>query len=338
MLHITNGESAGDGIRHTGIAGEVLTWDDVLHEGPTPAGLSLEQMSKVRARFIAAYYTLPDEEVMRDFTHRDMVLARWRDHEEVVLWFEHDLYDQLQLIQLLDWFAQQEPGGTRLSLICIDSFPGFDHFMGLGQLTPAQLASLFDSRKQVTRAILKLGGEAWSAFCSPVPLAVEALSGKNTTALPFLERALLRHLQEYPALENGLSRTEKHILEIVVSGVRQPAEIFRAEQSIEENACMGDMTFWIYLAQLCGGSRPLLNRADGVQFSLAEREGYNEAFLGQMIVPTQDGEAVLDARADWIALRGGIDRWYGGVHLQGQDAAWRWNGEKKALVRKEVDK
>src|SRR5947209_11115587 len=104
MLHITNGESAGQLIQETGITGTLLTWDDVLHEGPTPADLSLGQMSEVRARFIANYYTLPFEEVMADFVRRDTALTHFHLHEEVVLWFEHDLYDQLQLLQLLNWF------------------------------------------------------------------------------------------------------------------------------------------------------------------------------------------------------------------------------------------
>src|SRR5690348_5685354 len=130
MLHITNGESAANGIQYAEITGAVLAWVDVLHEGPTPASLSLEQMSQVRARFIASFYALPFEEIMRDFIRRDTALARFRDHDEVVLWFEHDVYDQLQLMQLLDWFAHQDLGKTRLSLICVDSYPGVDRFYG----------------------------------------------------------------------------------------------------------------------------------------------------------------------------------------------------------------
>ena len=51
------------------------------------------------------------------FVERDEAIARSHNHEEVVLWFEHDLYDQLQLIQILDWFSHQDLGHTRLSLI-----------------------------------------------------------------------------------------------------------------------------------------------------------------------------------------------------------------------------
>jgi hypothetical protein len=54
MLHITNGDSAAEVIRRAGVQGDVLPWRDVLHEGPVPQGLSLEELLGVRARFIAA--------------------------------------------------------------------------------------------------------------------------------------------------------------------------------------------------------------------------------------------------------------------------------------------
>ncbi len=37
-LHVTNGESAGNTLRQTSLGGAVLPWQDVLHEGPVPAG------------------------------------------------------------------------------------------------------------------------------------------------------------------------------------------------------------------------------------------------------------------------------------------------------------
>ena len=37
LLHVTNGESAGNTLRQTALGGAVLPWQDVLHEGPVPA-------------------------------------------------------------------------------------------------------------------------------------------------------------------------------------------------------------------------------------------------------------------------------------------------------------
>ncbi|MEJ2177800.1 MAG: hypothetical protein P8Y12_07580, partial [Gammaproteobacteria bacterium] len=53
ILHITNGDSTVCLLRAAGIEGEYLPWRDVLHDGPVPGGITLEQLSKVRAKFIA---------------------------------------------------------------------------------------------------------------------------------------------------------------------------------------------------------------------------------------------------------------------------------------------
>ena len=85
MLHITNGDSVGETLRQTGLPGDILIWRDILHEGPTPAGLSLEQMSQLRAQFLADRAMGPYEEVLADFLSRDTTLAQFAAHREVIL-------------------------------------------------------------------------------------------------------------------------------------------------------------------------------------------------------------------------------------------------------------
>src|ERR1022692_1427853 len=118
MLHITNGESVS--LPHTGLPGQVICWNDILHDGPVPRGLPLQELSRIRARFIAEFFGMPLSDV--SFVERDEAIARFHNHEEVVLWFEHDLYDQLQLIQILDWFSHKDLVHTRLSFISVNSY------------------------------------------------------------------------------------------------------------------------------------------------------------------------------------------------------------------------
>jgi hypothetical protein len=323
MLHITNGESAAGSIRKTGLPGQVLAWNDVLHEGPAPADLSLDQLRTLRAGFIASQGWAGYGVVLEDFLHRDQVLEQFSVHSEVVLWFEHDLYDQLQLIQLLDWFAQRDHGNTTLSLICIGAFPGVANFHGLGELNPAQLRSLFPARTAITAEQLALGRAAWRAFCSPDPTTIEALLRQDTSALPFLHAALTRHLEQFPAVESGLSRTERQILQAIAAGKDTPAAIFRAEQAGEPAPFMGDSTLWSYLAALCDGNEPLLRREEGLPFALPEAFERHEDFLSQTLALTKRGQAVLAGQDD--RLQSGIDRWLGGVHLHGADVRWRWD-------------
>ena len=309
MLHITNGDSVS--ISGTSIGGDVVFWRDVLHEGPVPAALPLADLSSVRARFIASRGWASIEEAERGFVERDETLRSAADHHEVVLWFEHDLYDQLQLIQILDWFlTHRRP--HRLSLISLSKFPGMARFKGLGELSPPQLESLFPNRVRVTLAEMKVASEAWLAFRSPDPRDIEWTLTNTAPVLPYLNGAFTRHLEQFPSTTDGLSRTERQILEITSTGAGRFQDLFLCDQDREERVFMGDSTFAWYVDQLASGPEPLLDATNGYHL-------------------TRSGVAVMSGRSDAVALRG-IDRWLGGVHLEGADPAYRWDVRARKIV------
>jgi hypothetical protein len=334
MLHITNGDSTAISLRRSGIPGVFLAWRDVLHDGPVPARLSLQQLSEVRARFLADRAWSSYEDVLEEFRARDGILERFRNEHEVVLWFEHDLYDQLQLSQILDWLAEQERGKTILSLVAIDSFPKRASFRSLGELTPAQLSSLFPNRRPITTAMLTLAQAAWDAFGSPDPTKIERLLARDTAALPFLASALKRHLQEFPSVMSGISRTERQILEVLAAGRIRPVPLFVAAQRREEAPFLGDWSFWQYVYDLSQGPTPLVVREDGGAFVLptfSSNTARQTAFLEQELMLTEQGRSVLAGQRDWMQLHG-IDRWLGGVHLGGHEPAWRWDQTQERVV------
>lgn len=300
ILHITNGESVS--LRDAGLGGEVLTWQDVLHEGPVPSGLSLEQLRPVRARFLADLSGRPESEVLSGLERRDRALASFRESDEVVLWFEHDLYDQLQLIQILDWFARQERGVTQISLIDSDRY--------LGPMRPEELVALYPRRAQVTESHFELASRAWRAFCSPDPSLLARLARENTPALPHLSGALKRHVEQFPSAENGLSRTQQQILEIAASGVNQVEAIFCLDRDREERVFMSDLVFKQYVQGLAAARVPLLRTLD-----------VGTPFGARLVEVTAEGRRVLRNEADHIELNG-IDRWLGGTHLQ-EGRVWR---------------
>src|SRR5215467_13232037 len=150
MLHITNGDSVVGTFRQVRFPGVYLPWRDVLHDGPVPQTATLSELSDVRAQALAGFGAGNYEGIRADFAARDQALESSGKHEEIVLWFEHDLYDQLQLLQLLDWFGSH--GSAKLSLIQVNSYPGVKSFYGLGQLSGPQLARLFPARITVTPA------------------------------------------------------------------------------------------------------------------------------------------------------------------------------------------
>jgi hypothetical protein len=322
LLHVTNGSIAADRIQRSGVPGKVTLSADVLYEGPTPAGLSPERWRKVRARYLAECGYGGYEECLTHLTEWDRTVEEARSYDEVILWLEHDLFDQLQLIRLLDGFAARDLGLTKLSLICIGEFPGVVPFHGLGQLTPEQMGSLLTTRKPATKEQLVLARHAWRVFCAPEPVGLEVALRRDTSALPFLAGALQRHLEEFPSTRNGLPRTEHQALAALeaAGGTATFETLFRTVQQTEERPFLGDSSFLHRLVELSTDPRRLVR---------LEREGGGPR--AQRVTLTSTGQDVLAGRDDWVRIHG-IDRWLGGVHLHGREAQWRWDPDRGRLV------
>jgi len=302
MLHITNGESVIHSFAAAHIEGAYLSWLDVLYEGPVP-DLPHQALSDVRARAISAMGWGEEAGVRSAFAARDAALASFHDRNEIVLWFEHDLFDQLQLIQVLAWFSEQDvggAGGAPLSLVYIGSHE--------------QIPALLPGRRPITADQLSLGRAAWKAFCAPDPRAIMEVLSHDLSPLPFLAAALRRWLEEYPSTQNGLSRTEQQLLEAVASGKQDRGAVFLASQQREDSIFLGDSSAWLRLDRKTEGPAPALHRIAPEQYSL-----------------TPFGARLLAGEADWIRSSGGIDLWLGGVHLKGSEAAWRWDRDRLVL-------
>jgi hypothetical protein len=234
LLHVTNGDFAV-AVLSRAVPGTLLPWRDVLHEGPVHAGLPLAALSRRRAQFIASTGWASLSEVEKGFVERDAVLQSAPEHDEVVLWFEHDLYDQLQLIQLLDWFARIP--ARRLSLVCEAEY--------LGTMPPRRAAELFAQRKNVDAVQLEQGQAAWAAFTGDDPRKMDC---GDYAALRFLAAALQRQLQEYPWVADALSRLERNVLEALRGGPLAFKELF--EKVREEPAFLGDTVLMWHLERM----------------------------------------------------------------------------------------
>jgi hypothetical protein len=310
VLHVTNGDWTVEIMRRAHVVGDIIAWRDVLHEGPVPA-LSAAELRPVRAEFLATMGPADVVEVEADLRARDERLgAALETGERVVLWFEHDLYDQLQLLQILAGMPDRPLGAE---LICVGSFPGRPNFAGLGELGPGELASLWPLRTPVTHEHVRAARAAWDVFRATDPRAIARAAAGADDRLPFLAQALRRLLEELPGAEDGLSRTERQLLAAVAAGARTREQAFFGAIAAEEAPFLGDTIAFDRLEELGGGAVPLV----------ADDEG--------ALTLTEAGADVLGGRADRVQLIG-FDRWLGGLHLRAGDGLWRWDGARGGLV------
>jgi hypothetical protein len=322
-LNITNGDSAAGTLSEAGIPGKIVPWRDVLHEGPVDASLSLSALSTQRARFIAQRGWAGLTQATGGFAERDRAIQNLDDVEDVVLWFEDDLYDQLQLIQLLDFFGRNPVKGKKISLVVVDGY--------IPPLSPSKIKELDDARAAVTPAQFELASRAWKAFGSDNPLAILALLSEDTSALPYLAAALKRHLEEFPSIENGLSRSEYEALSAIKEGHTTPVAAFLDVAKRQESIFLGDSIFWWYLERLSGKKNALVMWRDGAPVIAPTAKKARE-FVKRELRITPLGREVLAARQDWQNLKPST-RWLGGVEIVAGKAGWRWDEGQRILVR-----
>lgn len=321
MLHIANGHSLTSLIERAGIPGEMEVWADPLHEGPVPA-VAPAALRAVRAAYLTdAAGGSSDREMLAALESTQRVVEESGTQDEIVLWYEHDLFDQLNLVHLLD--ALQVGHHPHVSLVSINTFPGHPFFKGMGELQSADIAALFTRRVPVTHAHYETASLAWSAFRAEDPRAIEAVLAGDTSALPFLAAALRRHLEEFPSTRNGLSRTEQRVASLVHEGINEIWEVFHQMHAGETAFYIADLSFRTCLRDFAATTPALLQ----MELNTPYLQGLPHGTLRL----TDDGLAVLSGAADRVQLCG-IDRWLGGVRLEGEPPLWRWSPDLQRLV------
>jgi hypothetical protein len=311
MLHVLNGDATATVFAAAGLPGDVLVWRDILVEGPLTADWTSPHALAARTAFLAERLAIDPERYRSGVREQEAGLASALGHDEVVLWFEQDLFCAVNLWYVLAWLARR-PAVARLTLI----YPPVDVMKGLGVREPAQLAALLTERRLVTLHALGLGRRAWEAYTDSDPRAAAALAESETDALPFVRDAFRLHCARFPSVVTGLNEVETAALASLERGSLRFGELFRAVTADPRGARhgMGDVQF----AACVRGLMPLVS-VPGVDVTAAE------------IAVTALGREVLAGRRDWPSVRA-LDVWLGGVHLEGDRPRWRWDRARRQLV------
>ncbi|MGI9387093.1 MAG: DUF1835 domain-containing protein [Methyloligellaceae bacterium] len=320
-LILTNGDSAAGLLREAGIDGHVVPWRDVLHEGPVPETATDAELRDVRAGYLADGTVRRRDDVLRDLAARDAHLDAHQDYERIELWFEHDLYDQLQLIQILSMLGARD----RRQDVFLVQAPTY-----IGMQKPDNVLRFRELEFAVTEAMLINASEFWAAFRKPTPEALAEKAKIAPEGFPFLRQAIKRALQELPGRTDGLARTERQILYSVDRGIAKPGPLFARVLNMEEAAFLGDWSFFRILSGLCTCSCPLLEGlTEHFEPSVLQDDTRRKAFITADLALTDLGRDVLAGTVDF-AEHNDVDRWLGGTHLT-NDTLWRWDDDADEL-------
>ena len=319
IVHVCNGDTTADTLSLADLPGEIRVWADALDQGPL-LNVSDEEHYRARDAYWAARGNRDAAATLRAW---DAGVDEAAAAEELILWFEHDLFDQLALIRLLARLARRGLP-AQLTIVSIDRHPEVPNFLGLGQLKPEQLAELWPRRTPLSRDAIDEAITAWIAVTAADPRAVPFLA-RRIKAMPFLAGALERHLEEFPDPQSGLSRTERQVLAAVARGVAKGGDVMTEVHAIDPRYPITDsqLAFTLQSLATCGfleGAPP-------------PGPPSREMFANVTSTVTPAGRQALAGALDRVHEHG-IDTWRGGVHLTGKGPVWRWDSAQRRLVER----
>jgi len=324
-LHIRCGSDLKVSLELAGFTGEFYE-----HSYPylaSPIGDGPDCLEE-RAQFLIKRYNPEDQperqpavydRVLEDLRRNEQQLLDSAQYERVVIWSEHDCYDQLVLVRLLGHYATHKRPPL-IELINVGAFPGAARFIGMGQLPPEALRLLWRTRKAAGAAELEIGRHVWRALASPDPRALATIMRSATPALPLLSPALHRHLRELPSVINGLSLTEEMALSLLATQPQSLNEMFsRMTHVIDPLPGQGDFQVRDRVLDMELARERVFTRAPGT-----DRDGHSRPPWTDVFTITDLGRAVLSGEVDFRALDP-PPRWVGGVEIGAGGPDWRWD-------------
>ncbi len=317
-LHIRCGTDLKSTLPAGGFSGDFLEYSDPYGQGPI---IQNDVFIKTRAKFLYESYGHHVDKILNDIrsdleTADDRLKHAAQRYERVVLWFEHDGYDQLILAKLLAYFANNAVP-EKLQMVSINHFPGSARFIGLGQLPPEAIRLLWQQRQPVSQQQLELGEHVWNALgeSTPHPL-YEITKSKDIKHLPNMHGALLRHLQELPSTLNGLSLTEQLTLEILNEESITAGQLFgKLMRERDPLPWLGDVMYWFILQSMMKASLAVFE---------ISKDDLKKPWHKRLLKITDTGQKVLAETQGWLSLNP-PDRWLGGVKIDANHPCWHWD-------------
>lgn len=211
VLHITNGNALTDYLRELDFDEEILTWQEMLCEGPTIPAINSRAFLRLRIEFVKTFYDIEvnTKEILTELSKLD----KTDTYSEIHLWFEYDLFCHINLLGIINLLHQREIDKP-LYLVCSGRVEGEKRLKGLSELSPEQLKSHHKNRVQLTSEDIDLAIALWRTYCGKDHNILKPYIVTNSN-FKYMTNCLKAHLKRFPHQKSGLSVLEDNILRLV---------------------------------------------------------------------------------------------------------------------------
>lgn len=215
LLHITNGDSLTDRLRSIDLKGDIITWREMLCEGKTLTNVGSETFWKTRFEFLNKNYKVSKSWFIEKTLKEYRSLCNHKQQDEIVLWFEYDLFCQINMLAVISWLKTHRKY-AKISLVSCGKEDNTDKMYNFGELKDDYLEHLYEQRTELKQDDIEYADYVWQLYCSDNPIRLENLTDFDNYRFDYLSGAITAHLKRFPTIRNGLNDLENHILQLSV--------------------------------------------------------------------------------------------------------------------------
>ncbi len=211
MFHILNGDAVVETFKLTFPEQNYAVWREIHCQGPTVYEINSMDFINTRKKFLKDFldisYNFYEEKT-------DSQLKKIRDHvhEEITIWFEYDLFCQVNMMAAINLIVQLNPD-CKIFLITVGKSLDQPDWITLGHLKPAEWIALYQSRKIMDKKAIDFMKSAWKIYCSDDHREFDSLMTECPPVFKYFPQAIENHYRRFASKADGLTDIQRFIFE-----------------------------------------------------------------------------------------------------------------------------
>ncbi len=219
ILHITNGDCTTNYLKQVRLKGDFITWREMLCEGKPEVKVGSEKFWRSRFDFLKNSFNFSKRHFINFNLKEYRKLCGEKTQGEIVLWFENDLYSQINMLAVLSWLKHHRKN-RNIFLVTNNSSEAPKSFAPFNQLSEKRLNHNYTNKLSLNEDDMEYADYVWQLYCSEDPFQLQRVHQyKTNRKLKNLTIALSSHLRRFPSIENGLNIIENDILTMATNQV-----------------------------------------------------------------------------------------------------------------------
>jgi len=209
-LHITNGDGFTEVLKTLDISGDIITWREMLCEGKTTHEVGSETFWRQRYEYLNRAYKVTKDTFINRTLKEYRNLCNQKSQEDIVLWFNKDLFCQINMIAVLSWIKKNR-ANANIYLIGsgVEKDAVSPHLLTMDK---TELEKLYQEKLLLNKDDIEFGDYMWQLYCENSPIRIQSAIKQNNSQLQYLSNVIQTHLHRFPSLKNGLNELENKML------------------------------------------------------------------------------------------------------------------------------